>query len=104
MIKKGIRKYGGKKMKKCVECGKNVGFFQSYRHPVRGKDYYICNDCYDKISASVDQYREFISNNSFNTEPTTIDIKKIYGDFVSKVQHAKQIFKTNNNRINISKH
>ena len=103
MEKKGINKYGGKKMKKCVECGKNVGFFESYRHPVKGNDYCICSDCYDKISASVNQYRVFISNNSFNTEPTTIDIKEIYKDFISKAHHVKQIFQYNN-RINTSKH
>ena len=103
MIEKGIRRYGGKKMNKCIECGKNVGFFQSYRHPIRGNDYYICSDCYDKISASVDQYREFISNNSFNTESIKIDIKDVYKDCISKVHHVKHIFQFNNNRINTSK-
>jgi len=47
-------------MGKCKECKKNIGFFQSYRHPKMGKNYYVCKDCFDRLSKSEDQWREFI--------------------------------------------
>ena len=47
-------------MKFCEECGKKLGFFESYRHPV------ICSSCFDIIDKSVEKWREFVISNSFN--------------------------------------
>jgi len=59
---------GGKKMKKCNECRKKLGFFEGYRHPTLGKENLLCSPCFDKVQQSVDQWREFVFSNSFNPE------------------------------------
>ncbi len=48
-------------MKECIECGKKLGLIEGYRHPTMGKDYLLCSNCFDTVSASVEKYREFIS-------------------------------------------
>lgn len=53
-------------MKFCEECGKKLGFFESYRHPVMGKDYFLCSSCFDVIYKSVEKWRKFVISNSFN--------------------------------------
>jgi len=53
--------FGDKKMKKCVECGRNLGLIEGYRHPTMGNNYLVCSDCFDTVFESVEKYREFIS-------------------------------------------
>jgi hypothetical protein len=47
-------------MGKCTECKKNIGFFKAYRHPTMGRNYYVCKDCFDKVSKSEEQWSEFV--------------------------------------------
>lgn len=47
-------------MSKCIECKKNIGFLQAYMHPTMGRNYYVCKDCFDRVSKSEDQWREFV--------------------------------------------
>jgi hypothetical protein len=48
-------------MKECVECGKNLGIIEGYRHPTMGKDDLLCSHCFDTVFVSVEKYREFIT-------------------------------------------
>jgi hypothetical protein len=76
-------------MKGCMECGKKLGVIEGYRHPTMGKDYLLCSNCFDTVSASVEKYMEFISPyvEFFNKETSTIeDIQKI-GENIKKMQN-----------------
>jgi len=73
-------------MKECMECGKNLGIMEGYRHPTMGKDNLLCSKCFDTVFESVEKYREFVSPyiGFFNKESSTIaDIQKI-GENISK--------------------
>ena len=48
-------------MKECVECGKNLGIMEGYRHPILGKDNLLCSHCFDIVFESAEKYREFIT-------------------------------------------
>lgn len=48
--------------KKCAECGKKIGFFRGYRHPILGKKKCVCRTCWDKIDKSESEYNKFIHN------------------------------------------
>ena len=48
-------------MKECVECGKNLGIMEGYRHPIMGKNNLVCSHCFDIVFERVDKYREFIT-------------------------------------------
>jgi hypothetical protein len=50
----------GKMERKCSECGKKLGFFEGYRHPVEGRKKCVCGKCFDKIEASEAKYCSFI--------------------------------------------
>lgn len=47
-------------MKKCYECGKELKFWQGYRHPVLGKNILICRKCLDDTEESIVKFRNFI--------------------------------------------
>ena len=47
-------------MKKCYECGKELKFWQAYRHPVLGKKEVVCSKCFDVLTESLKKYRDFI--------------------------------------------
>ena len=67
-------------MKECMECGKKLGIIEGYCHPTMGKDYLLCSNCFDTVSASVEKYMEFISPyiGFFNKETSIVeDIQKI---------------------------
>lgn len=82
------------KMKKCKECGKTLGIFEGYRHPIMGKDSLLCNDCFDSVYESVVKWREahlpyvdFFKNNYPNKSYKTniknfltsgLNVKKMY--------------------------
>jgi len=46
------------KMGNCSECGKKLRFFGGYRHPMRGKKYLVCSDCFDSITKSIEFYKK----------------------------------------------
>lgn len=81
-------------MQECEECGKKLGVFHGYIHPTLGKDYLLCSDCYDKVSESVNQWRDFVNSNSFNIDSPQVEIPEITKDLISKVRSIKRLFKT----------
>jgi hypothetical protein len=70
-----------KKMSKCIECGKMIGIFGSYRHPVYGKNKYVCVNCFNMIDNMLEKWTEFILSNSFNNEKTNIKLNDIITQF-----------------------
>jgi hypothetical protein len=47
-------------MKKCYECGKELKFWEGYRHPLYRKKELVCSECFDFLEKSMEQYRNFI--------------------------------------------
>ena len=79
-------------MKKCMECGKKLGIIEGYRHPTKGKDHLICSNCFDTVSASIENYREFISPyiGFFNKETSAIeDIQKIEENITKNIKNMQ---------------
>lgn len=68
-------------MKECEECGKKLGILKGYKHPTMGKKHLLCNPCYNKVSDSVEKWRDFLLSNSFKVTPsknkTWIELKRI---------------------------
>jgi hypothetical protein len=80
---------GDKKMKECVECGKNLGIMEGYRHPTLGKEHLLCSTCFDTVIESVEKYREVITPyiGFFNKETSTIDdIQKIGNNILKNIK------------------
>jgi len=73
-------------MKECVECGKNLGIMEGYRHPTLGKDNLLCSNCFDIVFESVEKYREFVTPyiDFFNKESSTIDDMQKIGVNITK--------------------
>jgi hypothetical protein len=73
-------------MKECMECQKKLGIIEGYRHPTMGKDYLLCNSCFDTVFESVEKYREFVSPyiGFFNKESSTIDDVQKIGENLTK--------------------
>ena len=46
------------KMGNCSECGKKLRFWDGYRHPILGKKYLLCSNCYDLIDKSLEFYNK----------------------------------------------
>lgn len=63
----------GEKMKKCEDCGKKLGIFAGYRHPTMGNNHLLCGNCYDKVSASVEEWKRFVLSNSFTNNSSKKD-------------------------------
>ena len=40
-------------MKFCEECGKKLGIFSGYNHPILGKKSYVCGDCFHSEADSL---------------------------------------------------
>jgi hypothetical protein len=79
-------------MEDCVECGKNLGIMEGYRHPTMGKDNLLCRNCFDTVFESVKRYREFVSPyiGFFNKETSTIDdIQKIGENITKNIKKMK---------------
>ena len=53
-------------MKFCEECSKKLGFFEGYHHPAMGKKKLLFSNCFDVIYKSVEEWRKFVTANSFN--------------------------------------
>ena len=64
-------------MKKCNECGKELKFFEGYRHPTLGKEHNLCSPCFDIVDESVTKWREFVTPyfSFFNNESTNNDLQ-----------------------------
>lgn len=43
-------------MGNCSECGKTLRFFEGCAHPLRGKKYLICINCFNRITKSIEYY------------------------------------------------
>ncbi len=67
-----------------------LGMFEGYCHPVMGKNNLLCSSCYDKISLSVEKWREFVLSNSFNNETANITLKDIKTSFTNLITKTKK--------------
>jgi len=47
-------------MKTCFECGKELKFWEGYRHPVLGMKELVCWKCFERVDNSLEEYRNFI--------------------------------------------
>lgn len=45
-------------MRNCCECGKKLRFSEGYIHPINGRKYFVCTDCFNKIDKSMEFYRK----------------------------------------------
>jgi hypothetical protein len=77
-------------MVECKECGRKLGIFEGYRHPLMGKKHLLCSNCFDTVSKSVEQWNRLVlsyadffnnetSNNSFQFE-----FKNLFSNFNTK--------------------
>jgi hypothetical protein len=73
-------------MKECIECGKKLGIIEGYRHPILGKNYLLCRNCFDIIFESTEKYQEFVSTyiGFFKNESSTIDDFQNIGKNITK--------------------
>jgi hypothetical protein len=86
-----------KKMKECVECGKNLGIIEGYRHPIMGKEYLLCSNCFNTVFESVEKYREFISPyiGFFTKETSTLeDIQRIRENITKNIKKMQNRLNT----------
>lgn len=58
----------------CAECGKKLGILSGYKHPVKGKKYAVCGDCFNTIDDSVRTWGNFVKEHSL-IPSTEIDMK-----------------------------
>ncbi len=71
-----IHEMNDERKRKCVECGKALGFFEGYCHPTLGMKYLTCWECFERVELSVQRWGQFVLWNSFNPEapdPTFLD-------------------------------
>lgn len=45
-------------MSNCNECGKKLRFWEGYKHPILGKKYFVCRDCFERLYKSLEFYNE----------------------------------------------
>ena len=55
-------------MKFCEECGKKVGIFSRYNHPIFGKKSIVCGDCFTSADETLTLWRNFVFSSSLNNE------------------------------------
>ena len=82
------------KIPKCDECGKKIGIFGGYRHPVCGGNKYVCGNCFTMIDNSVEKWREFVLSNSFNNEKLNYNFNNMFSSFSNLNNNLKKIFTT----------
>jgi hypothetical protein len=75
----------------CVECGKRLGVFEGYRHPVKGMHFLVCSQCFLQLEESLAQWRSFILENSFLTESPHVDFG-ILGDYLVFIINKSRTF------------
>jgi hypothetical protein len=86
-------------MKKCVECGKILSFFEGYRHPTLGKENLLCFSCFNEVQQSVDQWRKFVLSNSFNPESSTSTLSLDWSFLFNKtIGFRKNLMRTEKKR------
>jgi hypothetical protein len=93
-------------MKACVECGKNLGILEGYRHPIMGKDNLICSHCFDTVFERVEKYREFITPyvGFFNKKSSTTNSIKHMHSRVSNLWSPKTTQNTNEDLPPVHQH
>lgn len=79
-------------MIRCNECGKKLGFFEGYRHPTMGKKFLLCSPCFDKIQQSIDDWRDFILLNSFNSKSNVRKFNTDWKFHVNQVIRFGRVF------------
>ena len=47
-------------MKRCEDCGKELGLLEGYHHPTMGKGYLLCTQCFEIVEDSVAKWREAV--------------------------------------------
>jgi len=82
--------------RRCVECGKALGFFEGHRHPTLGMSYLTCRECFERVELSVERWGRFVLWNSLNPEapdPTFLDtfpfVREETQDVQKKPRHLK---------------
>lgn len=45
-------------MKSCSECGKKLRFWEGYIHPIQGRNYLVCSNCFDYINTGKKFYQK----------------------------------------------
>ena len=75
-----------KNMKHCMECQKQLGIIEGYRHPTMGREYLLCSKCFDTVFESAEKYKEFISPyiGFFKKETSTISNIQNFGAHITK--------------------
>ena len=84
-------------MKRCEECGKELKFYEGYRHPILGKKFLLCSPCFDVVYEDLALWKEFVINHidlfkngyshdkyQLNMEKITPGYTMIYDTFISK--------------------
>jgi len=70
-------------MVECEECGKKLGILEGYHHPVLGKRFLVCGNCFVKVDESIGKWRDFCLANSFNSESSKIKIQDEWSKSIS---------------------
>jgi hypothetical protein len=64
-------------MKRCKKCGKILGIFKGYRHPILRRDTYLSGDFLDLVSVG------FFKNNKSGKKYYTCIEKPLFHQFIS---------------------
>ena len=73
-------------MKRCEECGKELGFLAGYRHPTLGRESLLCGHCYELVEASVTKWREAVLpyidffNNKTPSHTVNVDFSPVFSE------------------------
>jgi len=82
-------------MTECEECGKKLGIFEGYQHPTMGKKNFLCSSCFEQVSESISRWGRFVMANSFNNQPTKMNLstkwKNIVPTFASRRNMIKDV-------------
>jgi len=77
----------------CEECGKALGFFRCYQHPIMGKKHALCSTCFDQVNASVSKWQEFVLQNSFNNQISNINSDLNCKNITPNLKQTRNILK-----------
>jgi len=91
-------------MKQCEECGKRLGIVEGYQHPTLGKKHLLCSPCFDKVSESVEKWREFVLNKSLDLNSFMEYAKKYDIDYelIKVVVNNAGMSNINKTNVNLS--
>jgi hypothetical protein len=88
---------------KCTECGKQLTIFHRYIHPVNGRNELVCGNCFERLDALVEKWREFVLTNIDYINSLDIDGRLIRDNFeqtVSSIMMKYDIKINNKTSIN----